>query len=60
MTTTSIIVCLILVFICGFMLGKRYILKGLSLRAKQLNSDGDISKSEFYKKVVESELHEDN
>lgn len=41
MPTITYVVLLLFVFIVGFKLGKKFILKGLALRMQQLHQEGD-------------------
>lgn len=48
---TTYIVLLLIVFLLGFKLGEAFILKGLALRVKQLQEDGDERKASLIEEV---------
>ena len=51
------VICLLLItFVIGFVTGKRYVIKGLALRAEQLYEEYDYRKAEW----LESLLKEDD
>ena len=51
---------LLVTFILGFRTGKAYIVKGLTLRIKQLFEGGEYQDARLYKKVLEENEKETN
>lgn len=45
---------LILVFLLGFVTGKRFIVKGLTLRVEQLRQEGDYQRAAVIQNVITS------
>ncbi len=51
---------LLVTFILGFRTGKKYIVKGLTLRIEQLFAEGKYQDARLYKKVLEEDEKETN
>lgn len=50
--TKAYMTLLLIVFLIGFKLGKKYILKGLALRAEQLYQEGYYRDARLYQEIL--------
>lgn len=53
--TKTYITLLLIVFLLGFKLGKKYILKGLALRVEQLYQEGKYRDARFYEEITKGD-----